>query len=539
VLLLISYSDAISSSAELIPDEYVLVFSNKQQAAAFATEFDSQTQSFSEIVLFQLPKMATLSGGAVDSQKNACELIKSALPAVRICEPNYIFRAAVVPNDPLFSQLTALQKIDAPRAWSVSTGSPKIVVAVVDTGIDPSHTDLKPNLWVNPGTHFDPEGKGFYGVNLISQNYDTNDLNGHGTHVAGIIGAVGNNGLGIAGVAWQVSLMTVTFLNQEGYGTLFNAIRAIDYAVENGAHIINASWGSAFKSQALKEAIERANRAGVTVVAASGNSSNNNDEKGFYPASYEVENVISVAALNTVAAALASYSNFGSKKVHLAAPGTQILSTWPGQRYKFLDGTSMAAPFVSGALAVLSAALGEESPQVLRNRILAGQSLESLKGIVSTSARLNIWNSLQAYPSEPIERAATLDVFSLRRGLINELSKTRSLRRRRFLIRLEGSAFKDGDKIRVDMRSAGKKCTLAEALINNGSAEIKGHMPAGLRGRIIFRSAHRTRTLARVRTRPRCKNGTCSPVVKIQEGNFADICKDLRERLVGSLAGDS
>jgi subtilisin family serine protease/subtilisin-like proprotein convertase family protein len=336
-------------------------------------------------------------------------------------EPNGVLSAAVIPNDPLFAEQWGLHNIggsagladadvDAPEAWDQTVGHSSVVVAVVDSGIDYRHRDLASNIWVNPreipGNGVDDDGNGFvddiYGYDFANGDGDPWDDHGHGSHVAGIIGAVGNNGEGIAGVAWQVQLMPLKFLGAGGVGSVADAVRAINYATmmrsRYGVNIcaINASWGGSSYSGALEGAIRAAGEAGILFVTAAGNDSRNNDLHSQYPANYDLPNVITVAASDRYDR-LASFSNFGQQKVHLVAPGVQILSTVPGGGYQQLSGTSMAAPFVSGAVALAAAAAPGASASELRQAVFQGvDRLVGFGSLVATGGRLNARGTLNA-----------------------------------------------------------------------------------------------------------------------------------------------
>src|SRR5262249_28581701 len=215
----------------------------------------------------------------------------------------------------------------APLAWDVVQGSPDVVVGVIDTGIDYTHPDLVANMWTNPGeipgNGIDDDGNGFvddvYGYDFANDDPDPSDDYGHGTHVAGTIGAVGNNSVGIAGVSWRVRLMAIKFIGANGSGSSSGAVRAVNYAVQMGARLTSNSWGGRGNSIALREAIAAAQAAGQLFVAAAGNSSSNNDTNPFYPASYDLDNVIAVGAIESDGDR-ATFSNFG-QTVDVYAPG--------------------------------------------------------------------------------------------------------------------------------------------------------------------------------------------------------------------------
>lgn len=307
-----------------------------------------------------------------EARLDACKRLMSD-PQITSCSPNFIVHALdTTPNDPSFPDqwgLGSAQGLSAQRAWDLTTGSRAVVVAVLDTGIDYTHPDLAENMWHNPGevdgNGLDDDQNGYvddvYGINSISgaaSPGDPLDDHYHGTHVAGIIGAVGNNGVGVVGVNHAVSIMALKFMGASGSGSVSDAIRAIDYMVtmarDRGINvrIVNNSWGGGGYSAPLENAIQRAKAAGIIFVAAAGNDSADNDSDPNYPAGYEVENVVSVAAVSKTQD-LASFSNFGASTVDIAAPGVEILSTVPGRGYSTLSGTSMATPHVAGALALL------------------------------------------------------------------------------------------------------------------------------------------------------------------------------------------
>jgi subtilisin family serine protease/subtilisin-like proprotein convertase family protein len=308
---------------------------------------------------------ATLSTGA---DLNASMQAFQSRGDVLMASPDFRVSIDALPNDPSYGSQWGLENlggsglpdadIDAAEAWDYGTAT-SVVVAVIDSGIDYTHVDLASNIWTNAdevaGNGIDDDGNGYVddvrGWNFVANNNNPMDDNGHGTHVAGTIGAVGGNGIGVTGVAWHAQLMALKFLDSTGSGMLSDAVSAIGYARANGAKIINASWGGGGFSSALQSAIQRFQNAGGIFVTAAGNESSNNAQVASYPANYALANVISVAA-TTSFDTLASFSNYGSN-VDIAAPGQSILSTVPGNRYAVYSGTSMATPHVAGAMALL------------------------------------------------------------------------------------------------------------------------------------------------------------------------------------------
>ncbi|MEO6334465.1 MAG: S8 family serine peptidase [Pyrinomonadaceae bacterium] len=314
------------------------------------------------------------------------------------------------PNDPMFSDQWSLNNlgqdggtkradIDALQAWLKTRGSDKVVVAVLDSGVDYTHKDLVSNIWTRPDSvpqYADDELGTFddvHGFDADADAGDPMDDNGHGTHCAGVIGAEGDNGEGIAGINWNVSIMPLKFLGRGGFGTTKNAIESINYAIDRkqkgvNVRVINASWGSTSYSRALEDAIRAAGEEGILFVAAAGNNGSDNDRRAHYPSNYDLPNVISVAALDRTDS-MTSFSNYGIKSVHIAAPGRDIVSTWLGNAYREASGTSMAAPHVSGVAALILASEPNMSVAKLRERILGTvDKLPSLEGKVATGGRL-------------------------------------------------------------------------------------------------------------------------------------------------------
>ncbi|MEO8647899.1 MAG: S8 family serine peptidase [Acidobacteriota bacterium] len=316
-----------------------------------------------------------------------------------------------LPNDPMFEQQWALNNvgrdggkehadINALKAWLKTQGSDQVVVAVLDTGVDYTHKDLVANMWLRPDNvpQYSDDELGTFndlqGFDANTNAADPMDDNGHGTHCAGIIGAEGDNDEGIAGINWNVQIMPLKFLGRGGFGTTKNAIEAINYAIDRkqkgvNVRVINASWGSTQRSKALEDAIRAAGEQGILFVAAAGNDGSDNDKRPHFPSNYDLPNVISVAALDRTDS-LASFSNFGLKTVHIAAPGRDILSTWINDEFREASGTSMAAPQVSGVAALILAAEPKISVEKLRERILKSvDKIDALSGKIASGGRIN------------------------------------------------------------------------------------------------------------------------------------------------------
>lgn len=352
-----------------------------------------------------------------------------SLPGVEYAEPNYAINLTEpgardsgaeylvlremdgAPNDPQFYRQwslvntgqgggTAEADISALRAWPVTRGSNDVVIAVLDSGVDYNHSDLRANMWTRPDgmdEYYDEElgtVNDLNGFNAVNNLADPMDDNGHGTHCAGIIGAEGDNNLGIAGVNWQVQIMPLKFIDSSGSGSTKDAIEAINYVIERkragvNVRVISASWGSRQRSKALEDVIRKAGEEGITIIAAAGNSSVDTDTDPHYPSSYDLPNVISVAATDHNDQ-LATFSNYGKSSVDVAAPGVDIESTWMGDDYRQASGTSMATPVVSGVAGLILATDPNISTADLRARLLSSvDKLPALKGRVASGGRIN------------------------------------------------------------------------------------------------------------------------------------------------------
>ena len=342
-------------------------------------------------------------------------------PILAYIEPNFVYAAALVPNESWFSQQWSLLNtgqtggtpgadIHATSAWDLATGLPSVVVGVIDSGIDLAHPDLAANLYVNPdeipGNGVDDDANGFiddvHGWDFVNDDNDPQDDNGHGTLMAGIAGAVANNGVGIAGVCWRVSLLPIKFLDDGGFGTTADAIRALDYAVTMGVPITNNAWGGGAFSQALLDAILAAEQAGTVFVASAGAESLDLDVHPVYPASYDTPGVVAVAASDHDDL-LAASSNYGVATVDLAAPGVGILTTQLGATYTTMSGTSAATAHVCGALALVLTRFPQASGLRAAMHLLDhAEKVPSLTGLVRTG-RLDAYAPLVTAPSGVLE----------------------------------------------------------------------------------------------------------------------------------------
>jgi thermitase len=424
-LLTTSLAHAKNQKPEFVPGEVLVGYKSESFSLSAQNQiYSSIVQSFGKQIIainsletdekIQIVKFKDPSkiSGIIATLRNN--------PGVRYVEPNYIYRTLSAPNDPEFARQwdmlntgqedkpggqlgVAGNDIRVKNLWDRGIiGNRNILVAVIDTGIDFNHPDLAANMYTNPnevagngvdddknGVIDDVHGADFSGASPVGNGFDDNK---HGTHCAGTIGAVGNNGSGIAGVNWEASMMPVKFLTATGSGSSAGAISSINYAVKMGAKVLSNSWGGGGYSQALYDAIKNARNHGVLFIAAAGNDASDNDGKPSYPASYALDNIVSVAATDN-RDELASFSNYGRTSVHVAAPGKNILSTVPNGGYEILSGTSMACPHVSGMAALLWSQDSSLSYNEIRNRLIATSSpVPVLRSRVVAKGRVNMQN---------------------------------------------------------------------------------------------------------------------------------------------------
>jgi subtilisin family serine protease len=423
-----------------VPGELIVKLKDSTQKSSFlkwkglGVQLDEKIQlSYGDLFVVKFDQSQKSIDSVIEAIKNDSN--------VQYVEPNFIYSVVqpqvekvglpslfqveaeslnYTPSDPRFGQLWGLRNtgsnepggrspgrsgadLDVMNAWGLTTGSKAVKIAVIDTGIDYNHPDLKDNMWVNlaekngqPGV--DDDGNGYvddvHGYDFANDDGDPMDGHSHGTHCAGTIGAVHNNGEGVAGVMADVTLVGIKFLTDSGSGATANAVKSIDYATKVGVDLMSNSWGGGGYSEALKEAIQRASDAGIVFTAAAGNSGTNNDSKPHYPSNYEVDNVISVAA-HTAQDTLASFSCYGRNTVHVAAPGHNILSTVKNGGYAVYSGTSMATPHTSGAIGLLLAQTPGLTVTEVRDRVMATSvPVSSYRGKVIKGGRLHAYNLL-------------------------------------------------------------------------------------------------------------------------------------------------
>jgi subtilisin family serine protease len=414
-----------------VPGQFVVKM--KHNLSATGMRALTKTLNADKVELITPESQALLvTRSAVETAAYSLQSLHQAA-GVEYAEPNYIYKIngfQGTPNDAKFGVLWGMNNtgqltpgnsdegtpdvqgvpgvdIGALQAWMIETGSKDVKIAVIDTGIDYTIPDLVANVWTNQvelngkaGVDDDNNGciDDIHGCNFVANTGDPKDDHGHGSHVSGTIGASGNNGIGVVGVAWDTTIVGVKFLDASGSGSLDNAVKGIDYATRVGVKIMSNSWGGGGFSQAMLDSINRAKDAGILFIAAAGNAGSDNDATPAYPASYAADNIISVAAIDA-AGNLADFSCYGKTTVHVAAPGEHVLSNVPtttdASGFTNWSGTSMATPHVTGVAALLISQHPEQTYATIKARILAGaRPFGSLRGKMVSAGMVNAYYSL-------------------------------------------------------------------------------------------------------------------------------------------------
>jgi subtilisin family serine protease len=413
---------AHADQAEFKPGEYVVKLKNTTNILSIK----SIEAELGGVVIKRIPnsQIITLKRNRIEVQSEVLRTLNS-VAIVEKAEPNYIYHINRIPNDPDLSKLWGLKNegqedsnksvgvtgvdVAAEKAWDIETGSDNVLVAVIDTGLDYNHNDLKANAWTNESeangkAGVDDDGNGYiddiHGYDFANKDADPMDDHGHGSHVSGTIGATGDDGQGIVGVAWKVKIMGLKFLGADGSGSLDDALASIKYATKMGVNIMSNSWGGGGASDLMKEAIAESNNKNIIFTAAAGNHSGDNDANPSYPASYDVPNVISVAAVNNIGT-LAYFSCYGKRTVHVSAPGVNVYSSTPSG-YASWSGTSMATPHVSGVVALLLSHEPNLTPVEVRERLIKTSSpLGGLKNKVAANGMVNAFLALTNQVAPP------------------------------------------------------------------------------------------------------------------------------------------
>jgi len=430
LLPVISVSSVQASEIELFDDSVIVVYkqnANKFDKIRARTSVGARISDMNRDEIDD--RFSNLLDGRLANLKLRGKSVKAAMevlrknPAVKYVEPNYRWSKSVIPTDPSFGSLWGLNNtgqsggtldadIDAVEAWETTTGSSDVVIGIIDTGVDYSHEDLADNMWQNPGEiaddGIDNDGNGYiddiYGIDTLNVDTDPMDDDSHGTHVAGTIGAVGGNDIGVVGVNHDVSIAACKFLGDDG-GSTAGAIECVDYftGLKNlGINIraTNNSWGGGGFSQALKDTITAAGEADILFVAAAGNAGQDNDASPSYPASYDNDNLVSVASTNRNDED-STYS-YGLTSVDLAAPGSSILSTIPNNGYASYSGTSMATPHVTGAAALVWSLNPELTALEVKQMLMdTGDNNAWAQGRTVSGKRLNVANAIEMANPDP------------------------------------------------------------------------------------------------------------------------------------------
>lgn len=406
--------ESLQSRDIMIADHVMVRLQSETDRSKLESLVQAQGLAIRKVMKMPGSYLISITDDSTNALPRLLEILNKDKELIRYVEPDYVVRSQqTIPNDPKFGSLwglnnttTSTADISAPEIWDLTTGDPQLVIGGIDTGIDYTHPDLASNIWHNTAeitNGLDDDANGYIddvtGWNFSDDNNSPMDGQGHGTHTAGTMGAVGNNGIGIAGVNWNCRMIPLKFLDNSGNGAISDALDALNYVAglrRRGVNIriTNNSWGGGGYSFMFQEALSEQAALGILFMAAAGNESRNNDLIPFYPASYNVANILSVAATDA-ADSLASFSHYGSNTVHLAAPGVGIYSTTPAGNYGLMNGTSMATPHVAGVAALLWSLWPSANAGDIRDAILRGVDvLPSLSGKTMTGGRLNARRSV-------------------------------------------------------------------------------------------------------------------------------------------------
>lgn len=414
--MLLSLPTGALSAPNVIPGEFLVKFKSTALAAdrmSARARVSAISQNRFDIIRIEHWKAPGMTAQQVLDQLGGDQ-------SIEYVEPVYEIRLDAVPNDPRFPEMWQLRNtgqtggtvgadIRATQAWDLFTGDPNVKIGVIDTGVDYNHPDLAANVWTNPGeipgNGIDDDGNGYiddvHGYDVVNSDGDPFDDNGHGTHCSGTIAALGNNNTGTVGINWQAKIVGIKFLNASGSGSTAGAIAGINYAIAAGVRLTSNSWGGGGFSQALLDAINAAGAAGQLFIAAAGNASSNTDVSPNYPSCYDTPYIIAVASTD-LNDNLSSFSNYGATTVDIAAPGSDILSTLPGNSYGLLSGTSMATPHVSGVAGLAWGRYPALTNLQVKTMILnAADYRASLQGKCVTNGRLNAFMTIAEPDTTP------------------------------------------------------------------------------------------------------------------------------------------
>lgn len=417
-------SSARVGAQDVVPNEFLVKFKPGTSETGRERALSRVNGVVSERILTKMMEKVGDRDGLylIRTPLDAAEAVgrMKGLENVEYAEPNYIYTYDATSNDTYFTNGSLWGMYgdatipanefgsQAGEAWAAGhTGSSTVIVGIIDEGFQTDHPDLSANIWINPFDKedgIDNDGNGYVddvnGWDFDGNNNSVYDggkrgsVDKHGTHVAGTIGGVGGNGIGVAGVTWNVKMISCKFLGRRG-GTTANAIKAVDYLTDmktrHGIDLVasNNSWGGGGFSQALKDAIDRANTQNILFIAAAGNDGNNNDATLSYPSGYTSANIIAVASI-TSTGAISSFSNYGANTVDLGAPGSGIYSSLPPNTYGSYSGTSMATPHVTGGAALRAAHSGDRGATLKATILNTAVATASLSGKTVTGGRLNV-----------------------------------------------------------------------------------------------------------------------------------------------------